>query len=582
MRTSILSTAVTILLLTSGMTSCQDKIDRARVVTNPIDLDYAFTREHPEGGREGADPVVVLFGDRYYLFVSKSYGYWSSDDMQHWSFITNDILPFNLYAPAVMAYKGELYFMASFENKIYKTATPEDGNSWTVASDTFAAYTDQPDRIIVDPYFFPDEDGRVYLYWGCSQVEPIMGVELDPENGFCAKGKPLELILHNEKVIGWECRGDKNETSSPSSNEGSAMFRHNGRYYLQYAGPGTEYDSYGDGLYVGDSPLGPFTRYPASPFSVKPGGWMTGAGHGDTFQDKYGNWWHVSTTVISQRFLFERRIGFYPVVFTADGFIHALTEFSDYPYILPDRRIDWKKESPWTGWMDLTIGKTATASSEAEGHRAVMAADNNIKTWWSAETGEPGEWISIDLGQECRINAVQSNFADENFGMYKEGQAKTPYRYIVETSVDGNQWELAFDRSDNRTTRPHELLVLDKTVKARYVRLTNCEKLTGHLSVFDLRIFGFAPGKKPADVKEIHISRQSDRRRISISWSPADRARGYIVHWGTRPDELYSACQTLEPELELGLFSTDQEYFFRVDAFNDSGITFGKASGQGS
>ena len=37
------------------------------------------------------------------------------------------------------------------------------------------------------------------------------------------------------------------------------MTKHNGKYYLQYAGPGTEFKSYSDGVYVSDKPLGPFT-----------------------------------------------------------------------------------------------------------------------------------------------------------------------------------------------------------------------------------------------------------------------------------------------------------------------------------
>ena len=28
---------------------------------------------------------------------------------------------------------------------------------------------------------FCDDDGRVYFYWGCSNMSPIWGVELDPE-----------------------------------------------------------------------------------------------------------------------------------------------------------------------------------------------------------------------------------------------------------------------------------------------------------------------------------------------------------------------------------------------------------------
>ena len=41
--------------------------------------------------------------------------------------------------------------------------------------------------------------------------------------------------------------------------EGAWMNKFNGKYYLQYACPGTQYNIYADGVYVGDSPLGPFT-----------------------------------------------------------------------------------------------------------------------------------------------------------------------------------------------------------------------------------------------------------------------------------------------------------------------------------
>jgi hypothetical protein len=41
--------------------------------------------------------------------------------------------------------------------------------------------------------------------------------------------------------------------------EGAWMTKHNGKYYLQYAAPGTEFSGYADGVVVGDSPLGVFT-----------------------------------------------------------------------------------------------------------------------------------------------------------------------------------------------------------------------------------------------------------------------------------------------------------------------------------
>ena len=111
------------------------------------------------------------------------------------------------------------------------------------------------------------------------------------------------------------------------------MLKYEGRYYLQYAAPGTQYRIYGDGIYVGDTPLGPFEYVEDNPFSFKPGGFIGGAGHGHTFQDKYGNYWHVASMSISVRHMFERRLGLFPVAVSSRNGIYAHTVWSDYPSI---------------------------------------------------------------------------------------------------------------------------------------------------------------------------------------------------------------------------------------------------------
>ena len=598
------------------------EIDRSKVVTNPIDLDYEFTKGDGQGTstsdvdlndpnlinsvpeeyketvaqllkvpgalqsliermaapnnyREAADPVATIYNDRYYLFVSKSDGYWSSDDMQHWKHIRTNVLPMDLYAPTCMVYNNELYWMTSDLNSLWKTSNPEDGNAWQLVTDKLTPYPDNPDRTGNDPDLLLDDDGRVYLYWGCSNVDDIMGIELDPDNHFKAIGQPVTLITHQQNVIGWERPSDKNDVEKPGYNEGASMLKYKGRYYLQYAAPGTEFDSYGDGLYIGDSPLGPFKKADYLPISVKPGGWMTGAGHGDTFQDKYGNYWHVASTVIAQRHMFERRIDFFPFVFTQKDNMYALTDLSDRPYELPKGKTDFLKNPIWTNWMDLTIGKTATASSEIEGKEAGKAADRTIKTWWSAKTGNAGEWLQMDLGKTYPIEAVQTNFADEAFPLQSLGNPFVPYKYKIEASENGTTWTLIADKSANDVTNPHSLVVLDKAVAARYVKITNMSELPGKFSLFDLRVFSTDDGDGPAAIKEFQVERTADRRTATISWQPVPGAQGYFVHWGTDPDELYAACEVLEPSVTLGLFSADVDYYFRVDSFNESGITRG-------
>lgn len=614
-----------ILIISAALLLCActgREIDRSKVVTNPIDLDYEFTKgdgqgtstsdvdlndpnlinsvpeeykevvaqllkvpgalqsliermASPNNYREAADPVATIYNDRYYLFVSKSDGYWSSDDMQHWKHIRTNVLPMDLYAPTCMVYNNELYWMTSDLNSLWKTSNPEDGNAWQLVTDKLTPYPDNPDRTGHDPDLLLDDDGRVYLYWGCSNVDDIMGIELDPNNRFKAIGQPVTLITHQQNVIGWERPSDKNDVERPGYNEGASMLKYKGRYYLQYAAPGTEFDSYGDGLYIGDSPLGPFKKADYLPISVKPGGWMTGAGHGDTFQDKYGNYWHVASTVIAQRHMFERRIGFFPVVFTQKDNMYALTDLSDRPYELPKGKTDFLKNPIWTNWMDLTIGKTATASSEIEGKEAGKAADRTIKTWWSAKTGNAGEWLQMDLGKTYPIEAVQTNFADEAFPLQSLGNPFVPYKYKIEASENGTTWTLIADKSANDVTNPHSLVVLDKAVAARYVKITNMSELPGKFSLFDLRVFGTDNGDRPAAIKEFQVERTADRRTATISWQPVPGAQGYFVHWGTDPDELYAACEVLEPSVTLGLFSADVDYYFRVDSFNESGITRG-------
>ena len=592
------------------LASCGQKVDPSRVVTNPINVQYAFHRQETpreipaeqmarmtaeqrqrfeamarrqeeaarrtNGAREGADPVCLMYKGKYYLFPSKSEGYYTYDAMKNWRHISTSVLPIDLYAPALMVYKDELYWAVSDINVLYKTSNPDDGGSWVLVTDKLNPYPDRPGATAHDPELFVDDDGRVYFYYGCSNVTDIRGIELDPKNNFASIGESVSLIDHMQDVYGWERPGDKNEQDKPGWNEGATMFKYNGRYYLQYAAPGTEFETYGDGVYVSDAPLGPYKHLDSSPMSIKPGGWMTGAGHGFTFQDKYGNYWHVASTVISQRMDFERRVGFFPVIFTKKGNMYALTDFSDSPYVLPKKKVDFAKKSPWTGWRILSNYKETTASSALAGHPAEFATDNTIKTLWSANSGEAGEWLQIDLGKKDKVYAVQVNFADQDFGFYEPNRTKTPYQYLVEYSKDGKKWAVLFDKSGNLEDLPHDLLVCDKPVKARYIRIQNCSQLDGKFSLFDLRVFGFAPGKAPKKATGLKADRTGDRRDMTISWNPVPGATGYFLRWSTEPDELYYTCETKEPQISLGLFSSDTDYYFAVDAYNESGVTLGK------
>ena len=79
-----------------------------------------------------------------------------------------------------------LYFTTSSgKTQIFKSAHPEK-DAWEPV-DTKLTYR------LHDPAFYRDDDGKVYMYWGCSDKDPIMGVEVDPKDGFRAIGEARNM-----------------------------------------------------------------------------------------------------------------------------------------------------------------------------------------------------------------------------------------------------------------------------------------------------------------------------------------------------------------------------------------------------
>lgn len=545
--------------------------DRPRTFANPINIDYRFMLDSPSR-REAADPVIVLFGDDYYLFASKSGGYWHSPDMVDWTFVTPTGLPIEAYAPAVMAYDGALYYSAC-NIGLYRSKSPKDGQ-WEYLGKPFD---------VGDPDLFADEDGRVYLYYGLSYNGAISGMELDPKNQFKPIGSPFVCFRANSAQHGWERRGDDNLGAPTGSNfqdgpwfEGAWMTKHAGVYYLQYAAPGTEWRTYADGVYTATSPRGPFTYAPSSPFSHKPTGFITGAGHGATFADKLGRYWHIATMRISVKHDFERRLGIFPVEFDADGVMRANTLFGDYPQFVPSERKD-SGANIQPGWMLLSYGKRSTASSSLEGRLPRAALDEDIRTYWSARTADAGQWLSVDLGKVCRLEAVQVNFAEhESTALGRTTDLYQQYR--LEYSLDGKTWETLADRSGNRKDVPHDYIQLAAPVTARQVRITNLRMPGGGpFSIRDLRIFGSGQGKAPARTPRFEAYRDpGDARNAVVRWEVLPDAEGYVIRYGIGENKLY---RTLEirgmKEIVLHDLNAESRYYFAVDAFNDSGRTLG-------
>jgi len=558
-----------IVLLTCTLIARPQSGQDQATICNPMNLSYRFCPDAPSR-REAADPTMVTFKGEYYLFASKSGGYFHSIDLIGWDLITTGDLPLEDYAPTVVVLNDTLYFMASKNDPpliIYKTADPKSGK-WEIANRAFPIG-------MTDPDLFVDNDGRLFFYYGCSNVNPIYAVELNTKT-LNPIGKSIAVISSDKKNCGWERSGDYNEVGNNPWIEGAWMTKHDGKYYLQYAGPGTEFKSYGDGVYVADHPLGPFKLAAHNPFSYKPEGFATGAGHSSTFQDKYGNYWHISTITISQKHMFERRLGLFPTFFDEDGVMHAYTGFGDFPFKIPAKKISDPCEL-FPSWMLLSYNKPVEVSSELPNHPKNLATNEDIRTFWSAKTGNKGEWISLDLQKQSTINAIQINYA-ENGTSIMGRQPGIFYQYLLEYSNDGKNWKTMADKTGNKTDVPHDYIELPKPVKARFIKLTNYKVPDGTFAIAGLRVFGNGGGKAPSEVKDLSLKRsQTDRCVTDLKWKKIPDAVGYNIRYGTSKAKLYQNYQVLGAEsLTIRSLNALQKYYFTIDAFNENGITKGK------
>ena len=546
---------------------------RTTTYCNPLNLDYTYPFHNSHLGksyRSGADPAVVEFRGEYYMFVTRSWGYWHSKDLLNWDFITPEKWYFEgCNAPAAHNYKDSVLYVCgnpSGAMSILYTDNPKRGD-WKAVPSVL--------HDLQDPALFIDDDERAYMYWGSSNRWPIRGKELDMKNKFLPIAKkPDSLLFLRPDIHGWERFGENHTSDIKPFIEGAWMTKHNGKYYLQYAAPGTQFNVYGDGVYVGKSPLGPFEYAAHNPFCYKPGGFATGAGHGSTVCGPGGIYWHFGTIHLSINYKFERRLCMFPTFFDEDGAMYSDTYFGDYPHYSPDQVSRQTTSGGFRGWMLLSYGKPVKASSQLESYPVENVTDENLKTFWVAGKNDDKQWVEIDLEEVSDVYALQLNFFDYEETGFWGRMPNLRQRYLVEASVDGARWRVLVDYRNSFRDAPHNYIELDQPIEARYIRYRHHYVPGKNLAMGDIRVFGLGGGKKTATVKGFTVVREADERNARISWKSVKGAQGYNVLWGVAPDKLYSSWMVYgDNSLDLRALTVGQKYYFAIESFNENGIS---------
>lgn len=546
---------------------------------NPLNLDYTYMIYNAHNNisyRSGADPAVVRFRNEYYMFVTRSMGYWHSPDLLNWTFITPERWYFQgSNAPFAFNYKDSVLYAAgdpSGSMSVLYTDNPKKGDWKAVPAILWN---------LQDPAFIIDDDGKAYIFWGSSNVYPIRAKTLDRARRFRPSDSTYTLFNLDGKKHGWERFGENHsDTVLGGYIEGPWLTKHNYKYYMQYAAPGTEFNVYGDGVYIADAPLGPYRYAPNNPISYKPGGFMNGAGHGSTVVGPGGRYWHFASNAVSVNVNWERRLCMFPTYFDKDDLMYCDTYFGDYPHFAP-AAASWPfagskagaGPGAFTGWMLLSYKKSVKASSQLGEYAPDRIVDESVKTFWIAEKNDDQQWVEIDLQKPGRVHAIQVNYHDYRSDMY--GRIPGLYhRYVIEGSVDGRNWIRLVDRENSYRDTPNDYIELGSPQTVRHIRYRNIHVPTPYLSISGLRVFGIGQGKAPAAVKNFSVQRKTDRRDAMITWSKSPDAQGYNIFWGIAPDKLYSSWMVYDNDaLDMKSLTIDQSYYFSIEAFNENGIS---------
>ena len=481
---------------------------------NPLNIDYTYmiyNSDRDISYRSGADPAVVEFRGEYYMFVTRSHGYWRSCDLLNWEFVRpgKNWYPQGCNAPAAHNYKDSVLYVAgdpSGSMSILYTDNPASGD-WEATPAIL--------HNLQDPDLFIDDDGKAYMFWGSSNVYPIRGMELDKNHRFTKKGETKELFNLDMPKHGWERFGE-NHT---------------------------------------DTVLG---------------GYMNGAGHGSTVLGPGGQYWHFASMSLSINVNWERRLCMFPAGFDKDGIMYCDTRFGDYPRYAPAVP---GKAGEFRGWMLLSYGKPVTASTTKGEFQPSALTDELTKTFWLAEANDERQWVMIDLEKPADVCAIQINYHDYQSDMYGRYE-DLRHRYVIEGSLDGQDWKVLVDRKESYKDTPNDYVELSLPCPARYIRYNNIDVPTPNLAISELRVFGLGTGKTPQQPKKLTLDRLADRRDIAIRWEPVKGAQGYNVLWGIAPDKLYSSWMVYgKNDLLMKSLTTDQDYYFCVEAFNENGVS---------
>lgn len=418
-----------------------------------------------------ADPTIKKFGDTFYVYATtdgSGAGFgpaqlWQSKDMVNWT-----LLPMNwpdshwIWAPDVMqnVNDGNFYYVYCQPCQIHVGVAETPRGPWTnILGESEAVLV--PDRFVtnaitLDGQTFVDDDGSIYMYWGTWGIYDGFGCgagKLTPD----MKGFTETRLIPNTEVTDFF--------------EAPFVLKKDGKYYFMYSSGSCHDHTYRVQYATADAPLGPYT-YQGCILETNADGSVHGPGHHSVLQDgdDYYIVYHRHDNPHSNRG-FHRQVCIDKMEFSGDGKI--------LPVKPTHEGIGYFGKSSVSS-KNIAYGKKVKASSFYDDDFLPEYAvdDNNGTLWRPAGMGQ--EWIEIDLGGKEKIRTIWTQW---EYGTQF-------YQYLIETSLDGENWEVFSDKRSNRLAGSPMVDFGD--TDARYVRITSTggEKAGFNGALWNVKVFG--------------------------------------------------------------------------------------------
>jgi len=197
------------------------------------------------------DPYILKEGQTYYLYATTGstvgYRVSTSTDLVNWKSLGFCAKKGEIYgeskfwAPEVYKYNGKYYLLYSTDEHLALAVADSPAGPFVKTKDGYL-FEDE----CIDGHLLFDDDGSIYLYMA-------YWAETGEEIWACKMKSDLSGIVRETLTQLTSCKDDEGGV-----NEGPAVLKYQGKYYLTYSVNGYTDQNYSVRLAVSDSPLGTF------------------------------------------------------------------------------------------------------------------------------------------------------------------------------------------------------------------------------------------------------------------------------------------------------------------------------------